>query len=69
MSEELLYWFAGDLRWSDFPPKADLIATIAASIVVAGAVGVVATLTIKRRWRWFFDNWLSSLDHKKIGIM
>lgn len=69
MSEELLYWLAGDLRWSDFPPKADMIATIAASIVVAGAVGVVATLTIKRRWRWLFDNWLSSLDHKKIGIM
>ena len=69
MSEELLYWLAGDLRWSDFPPKADMIATIAALIVVAGAIGVVATLTIARRWRWLFDNWLSSLDHKKIGIM
>ena len=43
MSEELLYWLAGDLRWSDFPPKADMIATIAALIVVAGAIGVVAT--------------------------
>ncbi len=30
---------------------------------------VLATLTITRRWVWFFKEWLFSVDHKKIGIM
>lgn len=69
MSSGMLYWIAGNLRWDDFPPKADMIATIAASLAIAGALAVAAVLTVTRRWRWLFGEYLSSLDHKKIGIM
>ncbi|QIG80226.1 cbb3-type cytochrome c oxidase subunit I [Stakelama tenebrarum] len=68
-THDLTYWLFGNLRWSDFPPKSDLIATGAASLVILGALGVVVLLTVTRRWRWLWSEWLTSLDHKKIGIM
>ena len=69
MSADMAYWLVGKLHWSDFPPKGDLIATGAASLVIFGALAVIVLLTIKRKWRWLWSEWLTSLDHKKIGIM
>lgn len=37
--------------------------------VVAGAIGVMALLTYLKRWKWLWNNWLTSLDPKKIGVM
>ena len=45
------------------------IATAAASLVVIGALTVVVLLTWLGRWGWLWREWLTSLDHKKIGIM
>ena len=32
-------------------------------------LAVVAFITYKKRWRWLWDEWLTSVDPKKIGIM
>jgi cytochrome o ubiquinol oxidase subunit 1 len=40
-----------------------------ALIVVFGALGVVALITWLGQWRYLWREWLTSLDHKKIGIM
>ncbi len=45
------------------------IATAAASMVVIGAVVVVALLTKYRLWRPLWSDWVTSADHKRIGIM
>lgn len=45
------------------------IETFAQAMVVLSAVGVIALLTITRRWKWLWNEWLTSLDAKKIGIM
>ena len=45
------------------------IATGGALITVAGALGVVALITWFGQWRSLWTEWLTSLDHKKIGIM
>lgn len=37
--------------------------------LVGGALTVVALLTYLKKWRWLYDNYLSSVDAKKIGIM
>ena len=34
-----------------------------------GALGVVALITWLGQWRYLWTEWLTSLDHKKIGIM
>jgi len=43
---------------------------IAATISIAfGGLAVVIGLTVFKKWRWLYDNWLTTVDHKKIGIM
>ncbi|KAB0632410.1 cytochrome o ubiquinol oxidase subunit I [Burkholderia stagnalis] len=32
-------------------------------------LGIVATLTATGRWKWLWSEWLTSVDHKKIGVM
>lgn len=39
-----------------------------ASIVLVTAA-IVFTLTYFKKWRWLWREWLTSVDHKKIGIM
>ncbi|MGY3038584.1 cytochrome o ubiquinol oxidase subunit 1 [Rhodanobacter sp. TND4EL1] len=46
-----------------------IIATGAASVVLFGGIVLVALLTRHRLWRPLWSNWLTSPDHKKIGIM
>jgi cytochrome o ubiquinol oxidase subunit 1 len=47
----------------------ELVATGAQVAVVAAAIAVVGLLTYTRRWSWLWREWLTSLDHKKIGVM
>lgn len=46
-----------------------IIATGAASMVVFGAVVVTLLITRYRKWGVLWSEWLTSVDHKKIGIM
>lgn len=45
------------------------IETFAQAMVVLSAIGVLVLLTVTRRWKWLWNDWLTSLDAKKIGIM
>ncbi len=65
----LAYWIFGTLQWDDLLIKSNAIATGASLMVVAGALAIVALLTWTRRWGWLWREWLTSLDHKRIGIM
>ncbi|WP_396328644.1 cytochrome o ubiquinol oxidase subunit I [Burkholderia anthina] len=44
-------------------------------IMVAGAfmglavLGILAGLTITGRWKWLWTEWLTTVDHKKLGVM
>ncbi|MEM7305000.1 MAG: cbb3-type cytochrome c oxidase subunit I, partial [Pseudomonadota bacterium] len=57
------------LRAIQNPTTNELIASGAAMIVVVGAVTVVGLLTYFKCWRTLWSEWLTSVDHKKIGIM
>ena len=37
--------------------------------VVGGAFALIVLITVLRKWKWLYKNWLTSLDPKKIGIM
>ena len=45
------------------------VETVAQLTVVFGALGVILLLFYTKRWKWLWGSWLTSVDHKKIGIM
>lgn len=49
--------------------KHDWIEYLAGASMVVGAIALIALLTYTRRWKWLWKEWLTSVDHKKIGIM
>jgi cytochrome o ubiquinol oxidase subunit 1 len=57
------------VRAWEHPTVNEIIGATAGGIVVLGALFVVVLLTVTGRWRWLWREWLTSLDHKKIGIM
>jgi cytochrome o ubiquinol oxidase subunit 1 len=67
----------GTLTWGALPfvrawrnPNInEIIGAGAGSVVVIGAIAMVALLTYLRAWRYLWTQWFTSLDHKKIGIM
>ena len=67
----------GRFAWHDLPfvrawenPNvSEIVGAAAASLVVVGFVATVFLLTHYRLWRSLWSEWLTSLDHKKIGIM
>ncbi len=49
--------------------KHDWIEYLAGASMVFGAIAIVALLTYYRRWGWLWKEWITSVDHKKIGAM
>ena len=65
-----LQWHALPMvRAAEHPTINNLIAASVAAMVPLGAVLVMGLLTAKKAWRPLWRDWLTSLDHKKIGIM
>ncbi len=58
----------GRLTWESIPlHEPILVATFAA--VALGGIAVVGTITYFRLWGYLWNEWFTSIDHKKIGIM
>lgn len=74
MNWELIF---GQIKWTSFvfagmienPSLSEAIASGAGSIAVLGALGTVVLLTVKGWWVPLWRDWLTSVDHKKVGIM
>ncbi|MES2272849.1 MAG: cytochrome o ubiquinol oxidase subunit I [Chlamydiota bacterium] len=49
--------------------KHDAIESSVGISIVLGAIALIALLTYYKRWHWLWTEWLTSLDHKKIGVM
>ena len=55
---------------SSFIPSTDkMVLFFGQLMVVAVAIGVFGALVYFKKLSWLWKNWLTSLDHKKIGIM
>ncbi|CRX38465.1 cytochrome o ubiquinol oxidase subunit I [Estrella lausannensis] len=37
--------------------------------MVLGGIGLIALITYLKRWKWLWNEWLTSVDHKRIGVM
>jgi len=65
---ELTKLIFGRLTWDAIPfHEPILLATFAG--VVLGGLGVLGALTYFRLWGMLWRDWITSIDHKKIGIM
>ncbi len=49
--------------------KHDWIEYGAGISIILGAVGVIALFTHLKRWKWLWTEWITTVDHKKIGVM
>ncbi|MGZ2412606.1 cytochrome o ubiquinol oxidase subunit I [Sphingomonas sp. F9_3S_D5_B_2] len=61
-------WVFGKLTW-DAIPFHEPIALITSIVVILGVAGVAALITIKGWWGYLWNEYLTSTDHKRIGIM
>jgi cytochrome o ubiquinol oxidase subunit 1 len=57
----------GRLSWSVLPQNG--IAWFGALTLVAGVVLVLGAVSYFGKWKWLWDEWFTSLDPKKIGVM
>ena len=57
----------GKLTLAAFPHEPIIIG--AAIIMVLVAFGVIGALFYFKRWKWLWTEWLTTVDHKKIGTM
>jgi cytochrome o ubiquinol oxidase subunit 1 len=57
----------GKLTWSVFPQSP--IAWGGALFMVFVGLTILALITYFKRWKWLWTEWLTTLDHKKIGVM
>ncbi|MEM6302501.1 MAG: cytochrome o ubiquinol oxidase subunit I [Pseudomonadota bacterium] len=53
----------------DSVPYHDPILVTTFSVVILGSLGLLGALTYYGRWKYLWDEWFTSVDHKKIGIM
>lgn len=37
--------------------------------IVFASIAIVAGLTYFKKWKWLFSEWISTVDHKRIGVM
>ncbi|MDB5638787.1 MAG: Cytochrome ubiquinol oxidase subunit [Bradyrhizobium sp.] len=58
----------GKLTWSAIPIKQP-IPLIAASVVLVAILAVLAWVIIKGHLPYLWDEWITSVDHKRIGVM
>ncbi|MGF6742778.1 cytochrome o ubiquinol oxidase subunit I [Paraburkholderia atlantica] len=58
----------GKLTWADVPLHEPIIAITLAAIVLGG-VAVLAAITYFRKWTVLWTDWITTVDHKRIGIM
>ncbi|MFP3344130.1 cytochrome o ubiquinol oxidase subunit I [Halomonas sp. SIMBA_159] len=58
----------GKLTLEAIPYHEPIIMVVAAVMAIGGAA-LLGALTYYRKWGWLWNEWFTSVDHKKLGIM
>lgn len=59
----------GDIQPTPFFVTGDPMIVLSDVLIVVTLLGIVMTLTYFKKWRWLWSEWLTTVDHKKIGVM
>jgi cytochrome o ubiquinol oxidase subunit 1 len=68
MSDTLLKTIFGRLTLESLPLHEPIVVATFAMVAIGG-LGLVAALTYFKVWGYLWNQWFTSVDHKKIGIM
>ncbi|MDB6087353.1 MAG: Cytochrome bb3 quinol oxidase subunit 1 apoprotein [Gammaproteobacteria bacterium] len=58
----------GKLSWSAIPFNQP-IPMAASLLVIVGILATLAWITVKRHWPYLWNEWITSVDHKRVGVM
>lgn len=53
----------------DAVPLHDPIVMTTVTMIILGGIGLVCTITFYKKWSYLWSEWLTSVDHKRIGVM
>ena len=59
----------GKLTWAAIPFDQPILMGTVAVIGVVGALAVLGLVTLKGWWPYLWREWITSVDHKRIGVM
>jgi cytochrome o ubiquinol oxidase subunit 1 len=68
MSDHLLKTIFGRLTWESFPLHEPILFTTFIVVTLLG-LGIVGAVTRYRLWGYLWNDWFTSVDHKRVGIM
>jgi len=57
----------GKLGWDSIPTEPIVLVTMV--LMALGGIAVVGGITYFKKWGYLWNEWFTSVDHKKIGIM
>ncbi|NWO09288.1 cytochrome o ubiquinol oxidase subunit I [Chromohalobacter salexigens] len=58
----------GKLGLDDIPYHEPIL-VVTAIVMMLGGLAIVGLLTYFKKWKWLWTEWITSIDHKKLGIM
>ncbi|RXT06437.1 cytochrome aa3 quinol oxidase subunit I [Ammoniphilus sp. CFH 90114] len=57
------------IKWDEFFITGDPLILGSQIAIVLTTLGIVGLVTYLKKWGWLWTEWLTTVDHKKIGIM
>jgi cytochrome aa3-600 menaquinol oxidase subunit I len=57
------------IKWDEILIKGDPMIVGSQIAILLTMIGIVAGVTYLKRWKWLWTEWLTTVDHKRIGIM
>lgn len=57
------------IKWNEFFITGDPLILGSQIAIVLTMVGIVAGVTYLKKWKWLWSEWITTVDHKRIGIM
>ncbi|MGA9289263.1 MAG: cbb3-type cytochrome c oxidase subunit I, partial [Anaerobacillus sp.] len=57
------------MKWDEFFVTGDPLIYGADVSIILTMIGAIFALTYFKKWKWLWTEWLTTVDHKKLGVM
>lgn len=58
-----------NLKWDEFIVTGDPLILGAQISILLTTIAIVFVLTYFKKWKWLWKEWITTVDHKRLGIM